>query len=35
LNDPTFTQGMSPDERHMLRDLAHLRVGGMIEPPPQ
>jgi hypothetical protein len=34
LNDPTFMQGMSPDERHMLRDLAHLRVGGMIEPPP-
>jgi hypothetical protein len=37
LNDPAFTQGLSPDEQHMLRDLAHLRVGGTIEgpPPPQ
>jgi Protein of unknown function (DUF3106) len=35
LNDPAFNQGLSPDEQHMLRDLAHLRVGGTIEGPPQ
>jgi hypothetical protein len=35
LIDPAFNQGMSPDEQHMLRDLAHLRVGGTIEGPPQ
>jgi hypothetical protein len=35
LNDPAFNQGLSPDEQRMLRDLAHLRVGGTIEGPPQ
>jgi hypothetical protein len=35
LNDPAFNQGLSPDEQQMLRDLAHLRVGGTIEGPPQ
>jgi hypothetical protein len=35
LNDPMFNQGLSPDEQHMLRDLAHLRVAGTIEGPPQ
>jgi len=34
LNDPAFNQGLSPDEQRMLRDLAHLRVGGTIEGPP-
>jgi hypothetical protein len=35
LNDPAFNQGLSPDEQRMLSDLAHLRVGGTIEGPPQ
>lgn len=35
LNDPAFNQGLSPDEQRMLRDLAHLRVAGTIEAPPQ
>ena len=35
LSDPAFNQGLSPDEQRMLRDLAHLRVGGTIEGPPQ
>ena len=30
LNDPKFTQGLSPDEQSMLRDLNSLR-----NPPPQ
>ncbi|MGO9642101.1 MAG: DUF3106 domain-containing protein [Candidatus Acidiferrales bacterium] len=35
LNNPRFLQGMSPDEQQMLRDLAHLRIGAGVEPPPQ
>lgn len=27
LNDPAFTEGLSPDEREMLGQLAHLHVG--------
>jgi predicted Fe-S protein YdhL (DUF1289 family) len=33
LNDPSFVSGLSPDEQHMLRDLATLRISGP-EPPP-
>ncbi len=33
LNDPNFTQGMSEDERSMLKDLSHTHVGGAPEPP--
>jgi Protein of unknown function (DUF3106) len=33
LNDPNFTQGMSDDERSMLRDLSHTHVGGPPDPP--
>ena len=33
LNDPSFVSGLSPDEQHMLRDLATLRVSSP-EPPP-
>ncbi len=32
LNDERFLQGLSPEERAMLRDLAHLHVGGPPEP---
>lgn len=32
LNDPSFTQGMSDEERSMLHDLAHTHVGAP-EPP--
>jgi len=35
LNDPSFMQGMSPDEQQMLRDLAHLRIGEGVEAQPQ
>jgi hypothetical protein len=30
LNDESFVNGLSPDERQVLRDLSNLRVG----PPP-
>ena len=33
LNDPNFTQGMSEDEKSMLKDLSHTHVGGAPEPP--
>jgi hypothetical protein len=33
LNDPTFTKGMSEDEKSMLHDLSHTHVGGNPEPP--
>ncbi len=33
LNDPAFVNGLSPDERVMLRDLSNLRVGAAPEPP--
>jgi hypothetical protein len=33
LNDPSFTQGMSDDEKSMLKDLSHTHVGGAPEPP--
>jgi Protein of unknown function (DUF3106) len=33
LNDPSFTQGMSEDEKSMLKDLSHTHVGGAPEPP--
>jgi hypothetical protein len=35
LNDPYFLQGMSPDERQMLRALARLRIGAGVDAPPQ
>ena len=33
LNDPSFTRGMSDDDRSTLRDLSHLHVGGAPDPP--
>ena len=33
LNDPTFTRGMSDEDRATLRDLSHLHVGGAPDPP--
>jgi len=33
LNDPTFTKGMSDDEKSMLKDLSHTHLGGAPEPP--
>jgi len=33
LNDPNFTQGMSDEEKSMLKDLSHTHVGGAPEPP--
>ncbi len=33
LNDEAFMRGLNPEDRSMLRDLAHLRVG-LPEPPP-
>ncbi len=33
LNDPNFTQGMSEQEKSMLKDLSHTHVGGTPEPP--
>ena len=33
LNDPAFVSGLSPEEQHILRDLATLRVSSP-EPPP-
>jgi len=33
LNDPSFTRGMSDEERLMLRDLSHTHVGGVPEGP--
>jgi len=34
LNDPNFTRGMSEEDKAMLRDLAHMHVGGAPEAPP-
>lgn len=33
LNDPNFTRGMNEDDKAMLRDLAHMHVGGAPEAP--
>jgi hypothetical protein len=33
LDDPSFTRGMSDEDRQMLRDLSHQHVGGPPEPP--
>jgi Protein of unknown function (DUF3106) len=33
LNDPNFTQGMSEQEKSMLKDLSHTHVGGAPESP--
>lgn len=33
LNDPAFLQGLNPEDRGMLRELAGLRVGTPPEPP--
>jgi hypothetical protein len=33
LNDPTFTRGMSEEDKATLRDLSHMHVGGPPEPP--
>jgi len=33
LNDPSFTRGMSDDEKSVLRDLAHTHVGGVPDSP--
>jgi Protein of unknown function (DUF3106) len=33
LNDPKFTEGMSEDDKSMLRDLSHLHQGGAPDPP--
>jgi Protein of unknown function (DUF3106) len=33
LNDPTFTRGMSDDDKQMLRDLSHEHVGSPDRPP--
>lgn len=33
LNDPKFTEGMSDEDRAMLRDLSHMHIGGAPEPP--
>src|SRR5277367_2561836 len=33
LNDPKFTEGMSDEDRSMLRDLSHLHQGGAPDPP--
>jgi hypothetical protein len=33
LNDPSFTQGLSPEDREMLGQLAHLHVGMAPDPP--
>ena len=34
LNDPNFTRGMSEEDKAMLRDLAHMHIGGAPEEPP-
>lgn len=34
LSDPNFTRGMNEDDKAMLRDLAHMHVGGAPEAPP-
>jgi hypothetical protein len=34
LNDPSFTRGMSEEDRATLHDLSHLHVGGAPDPPP-
>ena len=33
LNDPSFTRGMSEEDKEMLRDLSHQHVGAPPEPP--
>jgi len=33
LSDPNFTKGMNEEDKAMLRDLAHMHVGGAPEPP--
>jgi hypothetical protein len=33
LNDPKFTEGMSDEDKSMLRDLSHLHQGGAPDPP--
>jgi Protein of unknown function (DUF3106) len=33
LNDPAFVQGLNPDDREMLGQLAHLHVGMAPDPP--
>lgn len=33
LNDPSFTRGMSEEDKEMLRDLGHQHVGAPPEPP--
>jgi Protein of unknown function (DUF3106) len=33
LNDPSFTRGMSEEDKATLRDLSHLHVGGPPDPP--
>lgn len=33
LDDPAFTQGLSPEDREMLGQLAHLHVGMASDPP--
>ena len=33
LNDLSFLAGLSPEDREMLRELSHLRVGNAPEPP--
>lgn len=33
LNDPAFVEGLNPEDREMLRQLAHLHVGMAPDPP--
>jgi hypothetical protein len=33
LNDPTFVEGLNPEDREMLGQLAHLHVGMAPDPP--
>jgi len=33
LNDPKFTEGMSDEDKSMLRDLSHMHIGGAPDPP--
>jgi hypothetical protein len=33
LNDPAFVQGLNPEDREMLGQLAHLHVGMAPDPP--
>ncbi len=34
LADPSFTHGMSEEDKATLRDLSHLHVGSSPDPPP-